>query len=147
MKVPVPVKGSRICTPGGAQGAAELFPEHGLDGVENEVHDLDRRVDGTEPLRDAREGLVEELVVELDQDRLAGFRGGSALHTPADRFVEGVEALRFRVDACWPQHLDDGFHTLAHGVAVRGRRLTEQRVEYGLRDHVLGKHLEWRRPS
>src|SRR5690606_20251340 len=81
-----------------AQRLAELLAQEVVDAVEDEVDDLDRRVDDAEALGHLGERVAEELVVELDDDLLLA-RGavdvrGAQLH----RVVERLERARFLVE-------------------------------------------------
>jgi hypothetical protein len=103
MKVPVPVNGSRICTPLLPKRLAELGLQHLVHGMDDEVHHLDRRIDDAQPLGHLREGIAEKLVVKLDNDFLLGIglvdASGAALHA----LVELLEAFRFFLKAMFVQ--------------------------------------------
>ena len=85
MKVPVPVKPSRMCTPSSVRPWPKSLAQHLVGRVEDEVDDLDRGVDDAELVDGLLERRREELVVELDDDPL-----------PALGVVDALDARRAR---------------------------------------------------
>ena len=100
MNVPVPVNGSRTCTPCIGQGCAELLPQDVFDAADDEVDDLDRRVDDAEGLGSARESELEELLVEFGDDLLLALGVVDALGAQPDRLVERLQGLGFLSTFC-----------------------------------------------
>ena len=82
MKVPVPVKGSRMWTPSLPSVCPKLGAQQVVHALQDEVHDLDRRVNNAQPLGHLWEGVAEELVIKLDDDLLLA---PSALSIPEAR--------------------------------------------------------------
>ena len=78
--------------------------------MEDEVHDLHRRVDHAHALGRAREGRLEKVVVELDDQFLLGGRVGQPLGAAADGGVELLQALGLAVDLRLVQPGNDALH-------------------------------------
>ena len=124
------------------QAAAEFFFQHVVDAVQDEVDDLDGRVDDAELADGLRQGGLEEVVVELDDDALAAFGVFDAFAAHAHGVVEFLEALQVFFEAVVVEQREDLLHGAGDGVVLGKGIIREQRLEDGTRDDVLREHLD-----
>ena len=142
MKVPVPVKPSRMWTPSSVRPWPNSLAEHLVGGPEDEVDDLDRGVDDAELVDGLLERGGEELVVELDDDALAALGVVDALGALADRVVELLQGGVLGVEGVLVEDVEHPLHGLGDRV-VRGEVVAlEEGVEDRAGDEVLGEHLD-----
>lgn len=98
MKVPVPVKPVEDMDALVGESLAEFRAQHLVGGSQDEVDDLNGRVDDAEFVDGALKRCGEELVVQLDNDPLPTLGGVDVPHAHADRLVEllqlGVRGMR-----------------------------------------------------
>ena len=73
-----------------AEAPPELLPQRLVRAGEDEVHDLDRRVDDPKPIGVLLHGRSEELFVELHQHALAGLAVVQAPRPQAHTLVEAL---------------------------------------------------------
>ena len=93
-------------------GVVEVCVESCFDASQDEVDDLDWRVNNSERFGHFGEGDREEVAVEVFDDALPGgsvvFR--YALYTPLNRLVELVEVLGFGVKVVAVENVDHSLH-------------------------------------
>ena len=124
------------------EGCTELFPQHRVRTVQNEVDDLVRGVDDAEAVAGAAEGGGEELLVQAFDGGLLAGGVGDAGDAAANAGVEALELGRFGVEACAVEGVDHLLHDLGDGVEAAEVVAVEQRIEDGAGDEVLGEHLD-----
>ena len=122
---------------------AEGFPQSHIRRAEDIIHHRNRGEDNTQTLRNAREGVLEELIVEVLNHVLLCRRVIEVLHTALNRLVEGRQrlALLFKgnVRVQMVHHVLHGKRNRVQlGKAVPG----EHRVKDRLRNQVLCQHLD-----
>ncbi len=139
---PGPGEGVDDVHPLAAQRLAELGLQEMSDAVDDEVHDLHRRIDDTEALGHLREGIPEELVVKLDDDFLLARGAIDAFGTQFHAGIEGLQRVRLLLQPVLLKHVKHALHGLAHGVVLGEAVVLEQGVEDRLGDQVLRQHLD-----
>ena len=120
----------------------ELLLHHIRNGLIDEVHDLHRRVDDAQLLLLFREGVLEELLEKLLDDRLAFGCRLDVLHTNLDSLVEAVKQLRRLLHAFVVELFDHLSHGLGDRIHRREGIIAEESVQNRLRHDVLAKHLD-----
>ncbi len=110
--------------------------------MDNEVHHFHRRIDDAEPFGHLREGVAEELVVQLDHDLLLARRTVDAFGAQLHAVVEALQGVGFLFQAMFVQGVQHFLHGLRHRVVSSEAILLEQGVEHRLGDQVLGQHLD-----
>ena len=91
-----------------AQASPELPAHHVIGAVQDEIHDLNRRVDDAEAVRVLLEGRGEELLVEFHQHVLARFAVVEAAGAHTHAFVEALQIPRFVLQPELPEILPQG---------------------------------------
>ena len=143
MNVPVPVNGSMMWTPSLPSVSPNSVLQHVVDAVDDEVDDLDRRVDDAQPLGHPRERVAEELVVQLDDDLLLALRVVDARRAHLHAVIERCERVGFLVQMwCCCSTSSTALHRLRHGLLAGEAVVGEQRLEHRLGDQMLGQHLD-----
>ena len=123
-----------------AERRPEMLTQQLRHRADDEIHDLDRRVDDAKTLGVAGERPAEEVVVELDRHALAALGVVDALDAAADTRVEAGQRLRLRLQPPTLQFVHHPLHDLADGVQGSEVRAAEQRVEDRPGDQVLREH-------
>ena len=122
------------------QAPAELLPQDVVGAVQDEVHDLHRRVHDPQPVGLLLQCDGEELLVKLHQHPLPGFAVVQALCPQANAAVEGLEipslVLQTELLEVPRQAVERPGHRVAAGEVV----VLEQGLEHGPRQQVLGQH-------
>ena len=81
-----------------AQRLTKLLLQGFIDGLDDEIHDLNRGIDNAQHLRRARERITEELVVEFHDEVLARLRVGDAGGAATNRGIEALQPFSFAAD-------------------------------------------------
>ena len=141
MKVPVPVKGSRMCTPSSERLCRTRSWRTSFGGAEDEVDDLDRRVDDARADRPVlAKASLEELLVQLGDDLLLALGAVDARGAKTRRSRRSPRGVCVSASSPWPsRRVEHRLHDLGDGV-VRGEVVArEQGVEHRPGDQVLGR--------
>ncbi|MNV53221.1 hypothetical protein D3C71_1453580 [compost metagenome] len=75
----------------GAERLTEFVLQHVVDRADDEINDLDRRIDDAQLVTRAFEGNAEEVVIELADQLLLGRRISNPLRFEADAMVELIK--------------------------------------------------------
>ena len=143
MNVPVPVNGSMMWTSfsprplsnSSRRTSSTLWMMKSTTSI--------GRVDDAQPLGHAAEGILEELFVQLHDDRLAGLGVVDAFGTVADARRRTFRASSVSLSmACFVEHVEHLLHGLANGVLLGEGVVGEERVEDRPGDQVLREHLD-----
>ena len=99
-----------------AQRLTKLPFQKMVDAVQDEVHDLHRRVDDPQPISHLGEGLAEELLIQLDHNLL--FTGGiiNAFGAQLHTVVELLQRTGFLVQVLLFQDIQYLLHGQRHWV-------------------------------
>src|SRR5690606_32179481 len=95
-----------------AQAAVEFLTKHVFDTVNDEVYDLDGRVNDAETFGHSRERGAEELIVQSFNDGLPAFGIIDTLYLPTDSVVESVERFRLFPNRLFVEQLQHPLHGL-----------------------------------
>ena len=123
------------------QRAAEMFVQHVLHAVDDEVHNLDGRIDDAQLLLHPGEGGGEELVVEFHHNLLLGLSVVDTLGTAAHAAVESLKALAVGFVNLLVEQRHYATHGFADGVVGGEGVAVEQCFEDRLGDDMLRQHL------
>ena len=125
-----------------AQGLVEFLSQQVINAVQDEIHHFHRRVDDAQAFGHFREGIAEELVVQLDHDLL--FAGGvvDAFGAQLHAVVELLQRGGLLFETLLVEHIQHGLHGLAHRVVTGEAVVCEQRIEHRLGDQMLGQHFD-----
>ena len=88
-----------------------------IGAAQDEIHDLNRRVDDAEAIRVLLEGRGEELLVEFHQHVLPRFAVVEATGAHTHAFVEALQIPRFVLQPELPEILPQGVQRLRHLVS------------------------------
>ena len=140
--MPVPVNGSRTCTPASLSERPEFLFQYVIGALEDEVDDFDRRVDDAESVGLLLQRGREELLVQLHQDVLAG---RTVVETPGSQPHALVESLKVAGLVLEPeltevaaQHVKRFGHRIGPGEVIP----LEQSLEDWARQDVLRHHFD-----
>ena len=123
------------------EGAAKLFFEQVVDGVNNEVNHLYRRVDDAELFDHAGEGGFEELVVEFNDDALFACGVVDTLGPHSDGVVKLLQGFGLFRDVTGFKQVEHLLHGERDGVILHEGVAFEERFKDRFGDDVLREHL------
>ncbi|SAY50060.1 hypothetical protein KRIGEM_03049 (plasmid) [Komagataeibacter rhaeticus] len=125
-----------------SKGLTELAFQHVVDGTDDEIHHLNRRVDNTQAVLQAWEGFLEKAVIQFLDNLLATIGRINARSPFTHAGIESLQPVRFLMQAVLVQSIQNRLHGSGHGVVANEAMASEQGFEHGAGDEMLCQHLD-----
>ena len=122
--------------------AVKLIPQNIVHALDDEVNDLNRRIDDTELCDLFRQSVLEELLIKLYDDLLLSLSVINALSTFLNAQIELVECFLLLVERLFVKDSKHILHNTRYGIALDKLIVLKESIENRFCDHVLGKHFD-----